>query len=127
MSKKSLFKEREKNCFRNGGFIYIQCESFAIYLLYACYAYTVVYRTLYTHICHFILLFFLHPFILILINLLGIWLRMLPLGQVKAEYTFWKINLKKTPSLSLSLPFFSLSLLFFFFCSFCGTHHPILK
>lgn len=66
---------------------------------------------------------FIHPFILTLINLLGIWLRMLPLGQVKAEYTFWKSKLEEyilihsTHSISL---YFSL-LLF----SFCGTHHSI--
>lgn len=105
---------------------YIQCETFATYIyIFICmlcfHCWRVPCTHTLSHICHFILCSFIHPFILTLINLLGIWLRMLPLGQVKAEYTFfWKINFKKTPSLHFT-PFLTLC----YFFSSCGTHHPI--
>lgn len=84
-----------------------------IYIYYnACPLKTITRR--HTHICHIILFSFPHPFILTLINLLGIWLRMLPLGQVKAEYTFLGTHQLEGNALPHCL--FCVCVYYFFFC-----------
>lgn len=84
-----------------------------------------VLRHTHAHICHLILCSFIHPFILTLINLLGIWLRMLPLGQVKAEYTFFWENKLQENALT-STPFLSFPLSFFILVFFSLSAVPII-
>lgn len=119
-------KKKEKNGFRNGWLypVRIVCNTYNIHIyMHVMNSATCSHsrKHKHTHLSLYPLLSFIHPFILTLINLLGIWLRMLPLGQVKAEYTFFLENKLEENALTFAsrpLPFsHTLVTVIFFFLS----------